>query len=746
MPAPSERLRLALAAVFVLTACGASKKKPSGGPDAAASVATSDSTSYLFAGEQVPRFTHWTKSGDLVAVSAGALWRLPAGELGADATIVDTRMANGSGVGHERTFVSVYDTDGANERWLLGGEGFVSVRDPHSLAEIRRIAVNGTVDKLVLAKNANVALVHACPDNACTITRIQLDTGAQADLGRASNVDALTISPDGKLAAFLRDERLLIVAGDAAQPAFTSASSSGEESATAVFLADGNVLFGANKQVGRWNPTAGKSATLSLHLPIEGDAVMVADPVLGRIVASQTYSGDVSVYDGSAVRVLELPEPGCGSAHPALDDPTQLECPQLGTRIDAAGASSSQPLGVVLRFTDKYVLRIHNGDCEVVERATARIVSASAHGLCRAHFSPDGTRLAWVGDDGVLRVQPVAEPTRDTVTVRTGPVATVQNGTWLARWDDTLASFGPSGFQRISLSGAYNGRLELSHVASFRVESGRVIGTDFTGKERLRAVDLGWGRGGGTKGYQPLYASGTSVVSGAYGHEAKFSVCRLDAECTQFELAPATHVKAYDAPWIVTSVSDEPDAPAQMVYYVRHDDAQEPPRRVIVGRDCKPAAVLQHGDQLACISGDTAVLFDTKTGQPLGDGAPLDLERSLAPEDATPRSLRRERGGINRFSSNVVGHDDAALFVRTSEWLDQVVHIEARALPAALDAGAAAAAVPSVAVLSRTYALVRYADGSVRVGGDVAQAERSLACRRGNELLPWSACKRASLR
>lgn len=732
---------MVFAAALALTLAGCSPAKKSQPVSADASVAEPGATSYLFAGERIARDVHWTREGDVVAVSAQALWRLPGGVLARGATLVDTQLPEAHGIGRKRNVVSVFDP--STDRWVVGGEGFISVRDPKTLAEIRRIDVGGVAEQIVLAKNANVALVYSCPDY-CNVTRVQLDTGAQAILGRITADAPLVIAPDGSRAAFSRDGKLMVFTGDAFEPSFTASPFLTSTDVGAVFTDRGDFLYGAGKEVGRWDPTTGKSAQHVVERGDDENLHFASDPALGRVIATHRFDGPITVYDGAAPRVIPVPGRGCGSARPTLEDPNQFECPHFGTRIDAAGAQVIKPTGVTLRFTESHVLRARGTLCEVASRSTGAIVGTGGPELCLATFSPDGLRIAWVDGTGAVTVRALTDLRPVEITPRGDLQPRVAAGVVTAHFHHSVVLFGPRGFQRHLLADAYRSR-QLTPEGVFWNDDGRIVGMDHTGTVRLHALELGWNDSGG--GAHTLYASGTSVVSAPYGEpDRKVASCRFDAECTELEISPAVAVAGYEAPWIVTSTTTEPDAPNQVVYYLRHDQGREIPRRIIVGRDCSPPLLLEHGDKLACPGGDQVVTFDTKTGQPLGDGLPLDLDRSPMPRDTIPELALRHRPP-KREDAQVLGHGEASFWLRTAHWLGEGVHLEERALPvSAGDAGAAAGpALRAVAVVTDSFGVVWNADGAVRMAGDVAAAERLLACRRGSELLPWSACRTAAL-
>lgn len=747
MPTRNERRGAAggaaVVAALVLAGCGPARKPGAATADAGAVEAgavEAGATSYLFAGEQVPRAVQWTRDGDIVGMSALALFRLPGGVIQKGASILDTQLPEEHCSLHKHNLVSLFDSSGAADRWLIGGAGFVSYRDPRTLAEIRRFDVGGAVQKLVLARNANVALVYSCL-GYCTVTRIQLDTGAQASLGRIGGDEPLALTADGTYAAFVSDHHVVAFEGDGATPVFTAAGSA-DPSTVTVFHPEGRLLYGNGEALGSWDPKTGKSTSRPLRAAPDMSYVVMGDPVQGRIVVSPAYGGNITIYDGNAPKVLAVAEPGCGSAYPAIDDPTQFECPRDGSRIDAAGVTIKKFLGPTLRVSEHHALRMSGAGCEVADRATGRILAFEEDGFCQAHFSPDGTRLAWLGDDGTLQVQPLAFSMQREPVGRNEPQATVNGDTWLGRFESTSVAFGPAGFQRFERPEVYRSALVLTPQASFRFESNRIVATDLAGNVRLRALDLSGGQGDSAR--RTLHASGLSVVTNAYGAESKTTLCKLDADCREIELAPAYEVVAYEAPWIIAATSAEPDAPGQVVYYLRHDEAREAPRRVIVGRSCQPPLLLEHGDKLVCISDDRMVTYDTKTGQALGEARWLDLSQPAPPADERPRLSVQVLTG-HRATATVLGHGDATIFVRTSAWLRQAIHIEERnLLLSAADAGSANPEPRSVASLTASYAVVRNANGSVRIGGDAAAAERLLACRHDNELLPWSTCKAAS--
>lgn len=740
-----------LAAVYLSAACGPDKKKAA--PTAIeAGTETSGMQPYLFGGEQSVRDLHWTRSGDLLGVSARAVWMLPKGVLGPGAHLLDTAPSPGP-----RTLVSTYDTRMAEDRWLLGGDGFVSMRDPKTLAETKRFAVQGQIHSLLLAAEAPVAIAISC-ENGCSITRLALDSGSAVLLGRTYRDDPPALTADGKYLAFIRSEGLGVFSGEDPTPIFALPLDRGNQ--TPVFKPDGSVLFASDTQLSRWKP--GDKAASSTALPrSENGWSFTTDARQGTIVASQSYGGGVIVYDGTTAKPLKTNEFGCSNGRLALDDPNVVECDRPEGRIDANGVYQANPRGTALLTGEKAYLRSWGDGCELVERGSDKILGWDRM-FCGAQFSPDGAQLAWLDASGAPRVHGVSEIGEPYELHGNNNQITghVSDGAFVARFDQKIEALDIDSARRDGGDGGsdngfrmtavpddlrmYNG-YAVSSAGAFFPQPNRMLGIDFSGKPALRTVILRDGPRSDT-----YYAWGGSAVSTAYGHdEAKATLCRFGASCNEIEITPATTVVGYEAPWIITSTVTEPDAPAQSVYYLRHDEAREPPRRVIVGRACAPALLLDGGNLLACVSSGKVLGFDTRSGQSLGE--PRDLPIPTLP---TPRSIQRARtrsGLVHAWAAEVVGHGASSLFVRSSGWFGDAVHFDE--LPLSLgtaDAGApsADAGAPlqalqtmSTTVLGNGFAVTVSREGVVRTGGNEARAERLLACRRGDELLPYSSCR-----
>jgi len=181
-----------------------------------------------------------------------------------------------------------------------------------------------------------------------------------------------------------------------------------------------------------------------------------------------------------------------------------------------------------------------------------------------------------------------------------------------------------------------------------------------------------------------------------------------------------------------------------------------------------------------CVSGERAVTFSTRTGEPLGEAVPVAFEILQSPAaHHGPGSSRGARRPPFRGPGALVGHGDTTYFARVSPWL-RSAHLEERPLPfppgALTDAGVPATTAAGVAsaesgiplraeagavdpedagshaaealsqrVLARDFAITRKAGQPVQTFGASQKAERLLACRDHDHLAPYSACRPAAV-
>lgn len=746
-PAPTSasmrnepRLRCTLLSLVAALACAGSACKASNEPPppAAADAAahTSGFSPYLLGGARVPRFVHWSSEGDLLVVAAHAIARLPQGSLATGARLVETSPDRG-----EHNLVSALHTRTSPARWLIGGNGFVSVRDPSSLTETRRLSVVGNVQRIDLAADASVAVITACASGTCRVHRVDLATGNSIELGVRYTHSSVPISADGRYVAFEGYNGLRVFVDEQTVPIFSSAA----DGLTLAFKPDHTLLWATGSTFGRWDPVSGKATETPVGKRGERAAPewkFAADSQQGAIVASGNYEGQVVVHDGSAVpRRLQANAGTCQNARVALEDPSAIECGELGGRFDAAGVFTPRGLGAVVAVAEQAFVRLAPEGCEVIERVSGKILGWGPD-LCAASFSPDGTRLAWIDGGAALRVHALADvedpADRSFDPIRSG---TVQEGALLARFTHAVSAFDARGFRRAEFTKVASRQsfTTLTPDATVSLQDHRLIANDYAGKSLLRVLEPGLEQESGNR-IRTVYASGQAVVTAAYGREPKTAICRFGASCTEVDIAPASAVVGYEAPWILTTTTEEPDAPAQTAYYLRHDRGEQPLRRVITGHPCA-ALLLDHGEKLACVSGGKVLEFDTRSGQPLGVPRTLPfVVPPVPPAEPAPGRIRLVQG----WSSEVVGHGDASLFVRLSAAWATAIHFEEHALPSQPADAGPGRSVLSTAVIGPDFAVVEQADGRVRTGGNLARAERLLLCRNGEDLLPYSACRAAS--
>lgn len=672
----------------------------------------------MLAGDRAPRELHWTRSGDLVVVSERSLWRLPRGAFGPDARLVDV---------DPRTAMSVYDTSQPTDRFLIGGEGFVSLRDPSSLAELKRFPLSGQVRSIVVAKSAPVAAVVACTTE-CNLHRVNLDGGATVELGPIM-LEQVALSANGTYLSALRGDGLVVFGGATPTPQLQVPYE--EASRGQVWRDDDTLLLAGYSSLSRWRPGDPKLTRLPLSGGPDSSWDVRTDARHGAMVLSQGYSKTIFVYDGVTNKRVEGPAPGCYNAKLAAEDANTIECERPLGRVLADGTFQAGRGGTVA-LGDKTRIRIWSDGCELVENGSDKILGASRD-LCGARYSTDGSQLAWIDGGGAVHVER-AESFSSPLEPRSAgdqALGSAGDGVMFGQFRDSLAMFDDGGLRvtPLPLDVRRHNELLLTRAGAFLNYYDRLVGIDYTGKPRVRVPTA-------TERTRLSFASGEAVLTHA-ARTPTVTMCRFDAGCTDIDIAPADTVAGYEAPWIVTTTLEDPDAPAQSVVYLRHEDGKEPPRRIITGRLCDPALLFDGGERLGCVNDKKLLLFDSKSGAPLGEPYPLPI-----PAPSLPRAV-----GIGRQmpfpAGAVTGHGARSVFVRSAGWFPDTLQFVELAVPMPNeDAGAATAEPLSTQILGADFAAWVGREGAVRIGGVAARAERVLACRDGDRLLPFSSCQR----
>jgi eukaryotic-like serine/threonine-protein kinase len=419
-------------------------------------------------------------------------------------------------------------------RHQAGDPGEITLRDARTGAELRRL--RGHADEVWGLSFSPDGTRLASSSHDQTIKLWDAATGRQTLTlrGHRDNVRAVAFSPGGlRLLSAGEDQTVRVweaspVLGPALAPKSRSLPLEMDRVWCIAYSPDGGALAfaGDDRVVRLWDPRAGQT-----RRRLEGHAGRVRglafDPT-GRVLASASYDDTVRVWDLGTGQSRALTTEGTGWVHAVAFTPDGRRIAAVSNyTVRVWGVSDGRPLALPTPEHDWVVsslaFRPERADRGAVHLATGSwdqtirlwdVGAGKQVGLLEGHkgrvrglaFSPDGKRLASVGNDGTVRLWDVGNPApvatftghgNAVVAVAYGPdgryVASASQDQTVRVWDTD------TGRERLTL----RGHLGAVHAVAFRPDGRELaVASGDEGRGEVRLWDLS-ALGGERRGSPP---------------------------------------------------------------------------------------------------------------------------------------------------------------------------------------------------------------------------------------------------